>query len=54
VEVSIFLGDHSGSKGYLVVYDNGCGMDRQRILAFATYALCQEDRGLAPSEDNGP
>jgi hypothetical protein len=53
VEVSVFLSSAQSDSSYLVVWDNGCGMDVARIQAFATYFLGQEDRGLAPSGDEG-
>jgi len=52
LEVNLFLGQHSQKdKSYLVVWDNGCGMDAERIRAFATYFLGQEDRGLIPTDE---
>lgn len=54
VEVDVFLAEaRSHDCSYLVVWDNGCGMDADRIQAFATYFLGQEDRGLAPRANDG-
>ena len=53
VEVSIFLSSPQSQRSFLVVSDNGCGMDKDRIRAFATYFLGQEDRGLAPMDTEG-
>ena len=53
VKVHVALGKTAG-ESYVIVYDNGRGMDVDGIKAFATYFLGQTDRGLAPGqEDSG-
>jgi hypothetical protein len=53
VEVNAFLSERSREKSFLVVWDNGCGMDAERIRSFATYFLGQEDRGFVPEGESG-
>jgi hypothetical protein len=38
----------SGRRGFMVVSDNGRGMDPEGLATFATYSLDQETRGQAP------
>ena len=37
-----------GRKGFMMVCDNGRGMDQEGLTAFATYSLDQESRGQEP------
>lgn len=43
IQIKIFL-----SLGYIVISDNGCGMDLSDLQVFATYSLDQEDRLQQP------
>ena len=44
----LFLDEPPQSPSFLVFLDNGIGMDPEGITAFATFALDQTTRGLAP------
>ena len=43
IQIKVFL-----SLGYIVISDNGCGMDLFDLKVFATYSLDQEDRLQQP------
>eukprot|EP01035_Chromulina_nebulosa_P017835 gene17835-23447_t len=50
INVEIHL-KNLNSNGYLIVFDNGKGMNEKDLQEFATYSLDQETRGNKPSFD---
>lgn len=50
IEICLFLGGRTISPSFLVVLDDGTGMDIRTIKEFATYSLDQESRNLQPQD----
>jgi hypothetical protein len=52
IAVSLFFSKRNAGEGYILVSDNGGGMDVKGLKEFATYSLDQETRGnVATSAD---
>lgn len=44
IKISFYLSSTKAKSSYIVVYDNGCGMDQEELSEFAVHALSQEAR----------
>jgi hypothetical protein len=49
--VGICINRLEGAPSQIIIHDNGQGMNLQGLLAFSTYFLTREERGLAPAAE---
>jgi hypothetical protein len=52
VDIHLFLHTYGPERSYVVISDNGTGMNTRQIKEFATYSLDQESRGNDPSTNS--
>ena len=52
VQLQLFERTKNGNEGYLIVYDNGQGMNTKGLTEFGTYAYDKESRGERGSAED--